>query len=169
MRGVERTLGAAMTMRGVVRAIAGIGVLLWSGSAQAAEPAAATVEVTAQQRGRESLGFSLVLKNPKVLEVPLDCLPWGAYPNLQIVAIRTDDGTPLPKASPAKETVESPVTRLVGGRVLHGRVPLSEFVDDLDVALRSSDVVVFWTFRLDVPGDGHSNRTGGWVALLKDK
>jgi hypothetical protein len=169
MRGVGRTLGAAMTMRGVVRAIAGIGVLLWSGSAQAAEPAAATVEVTAQQRGRESLGFSLVLKNPKVLEVPLDCLPWGAYPNLQIVAIRTDDGTPLPKASPAKETVESPVTRLVGGRVLHGRVPLSEFVDDLDVALRSSDVVVFWTFRLDVPGDGHSNRTGGWVALLKDK
>jgi hypothetical protein len=140
-------------------------------SAEAADPAPVSVEVTARRWARDSLEFSLVLKKPKRVDVPLDALPWGAFPNLQIVAVTTDarGAAPLPRPSPSRGPGESPLTTLVAGQRLRGRVPLNEYVEGLAEALRDSEVLVFWSYRLDVPGDRHSNRTGGWVDLPKQQ
>lgn len=140
-------------------------------SAEAADPASVSVEVTARRWARDSLEFTLVLKKPKRLDVPLDALPWGAFPNLQIVAVTTDSrGTAaLARPNPVREPVESPPTTLVAGQRLRARVPLNEYVEGLAEVLRDSEVLVFWSYRLDVPGGGHSNRTGGWVELPKEQ
>ena len=147
----------------------GLMALLSGIPAVAGESAAASVEVTVRLWAGTSLYFSLVLKQPKSLDVPLDSLPWGAYPDLQMVAVRAEDGVVLPRPSSAGEPLESPVTKLVAGQELHGRVPLTEVADDLAEALRVSDVIVFWSFRLRVPGASPSNRTGGWVVVPKGK
>lgn len=148
-----------------------VGATVFTGvSAEAAEPASVFVEVTARRWARDSLEFSLVLKKPKRLDVPLDALPWGAFPNLQVVAVTTDarGSAALPRLSPLREPAESPITTLVAGQRLRGRVPLNEYVEGLADVLRDSEVLVFWSYRLDVPGDRPSNRTGGWVDLPKE-
>jgi hypothetical protein len=150
-------------------AMTGLMALLAGVPAVAGETAAASVEVSARLWGETSLYFSLVLRHPKRLDVPLDSLPWGAFPDLQMVAVRAEDGVVLPRTSSSGEPAESPVTKLVAGQDLHGRVPLTEVADDLAEALRVSDVIVFWSFRLRVPGASPSNRTGGWVVVPRVK
>ena len=138
------------------------------GEAQPAEMPQADVHVAVQPDDRTALDFTLTLKSPRTLVVPLDSLPWGTYPNLQIVAARADSiGTVLPKAVQFKEPVESPVTTIVADQPIRGRVELAQHVEGLGEALRQSDVVVFWSYRLDVPPELSSKRTGGWLVLRK--
>jgi len=133
-----------------------------------AEMPQAEVQVTVQPDGRTALEFTLTLKSPRTLVVPLDALPWGTYPNLQVVAARADSiGTVLPKAAPFREPIESPVTTIVADHPVRGKVQLAQHVEALAEALRQSDVVVFWSYRLDVSPEVSSRRTGGWLVLQK--
>ena len=163
-------MGWRLTVLSHVLTLAVGATVLGCVSAEAADPASVSVEVTARRWARDSLEFSLVLKKPKRLDVPLDALPWGAFPNLHVVAVTTDarGSAALPRLSPFRESAESPITTLVAGQRLRGRVPLNEYVEGLAEVLRDSEVLVFWSYRLDVPGDRHSNRTGGWVDLPKE-
>jgi hypothetical protein len=52
------------------------------GEGQPAETPQADVQVTVQPEGRTALEFTLTLKSPRTLVVPLDSLPWGTYPNV---------------------------------------------------------------------------------------
>jgi hypothetical protein len=149
----------------VVAALMTVGA---TGESQPAEKPQADVQVTVQPDGRASLEFTLTLKSPRTLAIPLDSLPWGTYPNLQIVAARADSiGTVLPKAAQFKEPVESPLTTIVADQPVRGRVQLAQHVEALGKALRQSDVVIFWSYRLDVSSELSSNRTGGWLVLRK--
>jgi hypothetical protein len=163
-----REKARSRTARVFLATTMGVLALAPGARAGAEEREPATVEVSARLWADTSLYFTVELKRPRSVDVPLDSLPWGAYPDLHVVVVRADDGVVLPRPA-GPESTESPVTRLVSGRPLHGRVPLTAVAEGAEEARRASDLIVFWSFRLRIPGTGFSNRTGGWVAVPRTR
>jgi hypothetical protein len=102
-----------------------------------------------------------------VLVSPRD-LPWGSpYNALVLVAAPAPGhGEVLPRAFPFDEPMDPPPNlQLQPGKPVGGEVYLSSRFhgDKVERALAGGDLIVFWSFRLELSDGRFSNRVGGWV------
>jgi hypothetical protein len=114
------------------------------------------------------LEMTLANCGTSAIEVSTNDLPWGwRYAQSKaILAIRSDSGAseavPLPHALPLRDPMPGKTIRVEPKQVLKGSIKLDSYIDGLGNALKSSSVIVFWTWKLD-----SSDRVGGWVEIPK--
>jgi hypothetical protein len=120
--------------------------------------------------GGAAVGYHLDVVLTNRSEAPLTlyehALPWVGALSIVLVAVRADaQGSVLDRAlAPIDDPGPATVTVEPGGSV-SGRTLLAPRFPGLTTALRTHDVVVFWTYRLEPVGGPPLARTGGYVVF----
>jgi hypothetical protein len=125
------------------------------------------IHVEVESLNDRDLRVTLTLRSPDQIVTDLHSLPWGGrYNGFIIVAVPPlSGGEALPGQAAFEEPMESPPVRIDRGKPLTGVVHLDSRIQGLEAALRRTDLLLFWSFEVQVQELGSSNRVGGWLLL----
>jgi hypothetical protein len=134
-----------------------------------------TVDVTATlivDKGTNQIFLDMAIANKtdKPLQVQKHSLPWEGFYSLLLLPVKADAlGTLIePPIYPCgiPPLIQVPVS-IEPGATIKGRISLTKRFPALHDALRTKDVVLFWSYQLEPINSPPLQRTGGWLLLPK--
>lgn len=139
-------------------------------SAQSAPPKVMVRVDWSRCRGAEPvLGVSVRSTDSRSLRVLPSGLPWGSRYSMLLVRARANSlGETLDVSAYIEDPVEETPLVVRPGGELRGEIDLLHRFPGLATALKSGDVLLFWSYRLPALGLAPSDRTGGWLLIPRD-
>jgi hypothetical protein len=136
-----------------------------------------TTEVSLQQRPGQRQGegtqysLHIRLKNngPTLLSIYEPELPWGRRESIVIVAVLADGTNAVMKESDYIHDPNRFTLELKPGEITEGQVPLNVRFEDLPDVVEKHDVIIFWSYQLQLKDGKRLKRQGGWLLIPKEK
>ena len=124
----------------------------------------AHVQVYQDEKHGYALDVSVSNIGAETLAVSHHLLPWRSPLYLTMVAVVGSTGEMM---SPMYQIGDPPAARatIAPRQTLSGKVWLNSHFAELEKKLRSSEVIIFWTFRISSVGNQYSERFAGAVVL----
>jgi hypothetical protein len=126
-------------------------------------------EVARAPGGEPVLQIDLKNAGTASLKIPPGSLPWNR-PAMAIALVAAGDGRALDEIAPAGEAaVGAEPTVIEAGASLSGQIPIGKNYPKLGSALKTGDVVLFWSYQLTTAEKTALPRTGGWITIPREK
>jgi len=125
------------------------------------------VDVALQQPKANQYVLHVTLKNSgaTTLSTLRHRLPWGNTYSLLVVA--ATEGGKLPNESFLIDDPTFVEIQIKPGEILEGDVPLNLRFRDLPDEVTKHDVIIFWSYRMQLQNGNYLERFGGWLLIPK--
>lgn len=150
--------------------VASVAVLIWGTVASAgvrdgASGGPPVFDLTVELSTSEPLGleFRLTLRSSTPALVARAALPWENEHSLVLLAARPN-GRPVDRVmtigDPGFDTLQ-----LEPNRPIEGSLPMDRRFHGLEGVLQSTEVILFWSYRLEPVYGPPGERVGGWLVI----
>jgi hypothetical protein len=149
------------------------GLLLSFGAACFAQPQESAANISLSVRpewttdGKLSLIVRLTNESSGPLEFPLGLGPWVGPSTIRLVGIEVWSGQPIISRGSAFLDPQILDVKLKPGESRDGKVVLDdvypEFAGEMKKHGHRRELVLFWTYQLELDDGSLSNRVGGWI------
>jgi hypothetical protein len=131
------------------------------------------IEVRAELAREGESGANMVLRvrlrnaGTSALKIPAGGLPWSR--GATAVALVGSNGRALEEGGAEGDSSPGEPAVLDAGASLEGQIPVGKNYPKLGAALKTGDVVLFWSYQLTATEKGGPPRVGGWLVIPREK